>query len=49
MKAFSSFKELELPTVREDCQHAWHLFPLRFQYWNYFENNEPAGSSENGL
>lgn len=43
MKAFSSFKELELPTVLDDCQHAWHLFSLRFRT-EFFENNEPAGS-----
>ena len=43
MKAFSSFKELELPTVLEDCQHAWHLFSLRFRN-EFFDTNEPAGS-----
>jgi dTDP-4-amino-4,6-dideoxygalactose transaminase len=43
MKAFASLKELELPTVLEDCQHAWHLFSLRFRN-EFFDTNEPAGS-----
>jgi perosamine synthetase len=43
MKAFSSFKELELPTILDDCQHAWHLFSLRFRT-EFFEDNQPAGS-----
>ncbi len=43
MKAFSSFKELELPTVVEDCQHAWHLFSLRFRT-EFFESNDAPGS-----
>jgi len=43
MKAFSSSKELELPTVLEDCQHAWHLFSLRFHN-EFFDTNEPVGS-----
>jgi dTDP-4-amino-4,6-dideoxygalactose transaminase len=43
MNAFSSFKELELPTVLEDCQHAWHLFSLRFRN-EFLDTNEPEGS-----
>ncbi|MCI0416469.1 DegT/DnrJ/EryC1/StrS aminotransferase family protein [bacterium] len=42
MKAFSSFEELELPSLLEDCEHAWHLFPLRF-HTEFFENDESPG------
>lgn len=27
--AFSTMPELQIPTDRNDCQHAWHLYPLR--------------------
>lgn len=27
--AFAQIPELELPVVRDDCQHAWHLYVLR--------------------
>jgi dTDP-4-amino-4,6-dideoxygalactose transaminase len=43
MKAFSAYKELELPAVLEDCQHAWHLFSLRFRT-EFFEGNEAPDS-----
>ncbi|UCC52572.1 MAG: DegT/DnrJ/EryC1/StrS aminotransferase family protein [Anaerolineaceae bacterium] len=28
-QAFGSLSELETPSDRSDCQHAWHLYPLR--------------------
>ena len=28
-EAFGTMPELEIPSSRSDCQHAWHLYPLR--------------------
>jgi len=42
MKAFSSFEELEFPPILEGCEHAWHLFPLRFHI-EFFESDESSG------
>jgi dTDP-4-amino-4,6-dideoxygalactose transaminase len=36
-KVFASYKQLDLPVVRKNCESAWHLYPIRFNL-NYFEN-----------
>ena len=46
--AFSSFPELQLPSVREGYESAWHLYPIRFNL-NYFENKGASGLFRNSF
>jgi perosamine synthetase len=47
-KAFSAYPDLQLPTVREGYESAWHLYPIRFNR-DYFEKTSASGSFRNNF